>query len=114
MKARSLAFVVYLFSATVLWAAPSPEEILRARLNAIGEAQNIRVEAVILNDSVVASGQKLQRTTSGTIDVRRPNGLRIALVADNYRRNIQYDGAVLTVSDPDRKFYATFDAPPKL
>ena len=92
-------------------AAPVPEQVLKSSLDRIAQARNIRVRAIVMSDDVVATGQKLQRSSDGIIKIRRPNGFRVDTVADRYRRTIQYDGTTLVVYDPDRKFYATY-APP--
>jgi hypothetical protein len=96
---------------TLLSVPHPPEQVLKSSLDRIGEAKNIRVRAVVMSDEVVATGQKLQRSSDGIIKIRRPNGFRVDTVADRYRRTIQYDGTTLALYDPDRKFYATYAAP---
>jgi hypothetical protein len=108
MTQRVLALTLILATATGA-AAATPEEILKASLTAIAAAPRISVRVSILSDEVVASGQKLQRSSEGSVKLRRPDGLRVDVNADKYRRTIQFDGKRLAVFDPDRKFYATFD-----
>jgi len=68
----------------------------------------------VTNDDVISTGQKLQRSMDLRITIRRSDALRVEMNGDRYRRNILYDGKVLTVSDPEQKFYATFDSPPTI
>ena len=103
--------IVLAIAAAAALAARVPEQVLKSSLDRISNAKNIRVRAVVMSDEVVATGQKLQRSSDGVIKVRRPNGFRVDTVADRYRRTIQYDGKTLAVYDPDRKFYATYNAP---
>ena len=109
MKRGLLTILVCLIAVPA--AAATPDEILRSSLALLGQAKHIRVHALVMNDEVIATGQKLQRTFDSTIEVRRPDGLRIDSVADRYRRDIRYDGKMLVVYDPDKKLYGSFDAP---
>ena len=102
-----------LLAAPVL-AGPAPERVLESSLDRIGKAKNIRVRAIVMSDDVVATGQKLQRSSDGIIKIRRPNGFRVDTVADRYRRTIQYDGKTLAIYDPEKKLYASVDAPPTI
>jgi hypothetical protein len=91
-----------------------PDDILRSALTLLANAKTIRVHAEVMSDEVVATGQKLQRSSDGTLKIRRPDGLRVEIKADRYRRAIQYDGKTLALYDPDKQLYATIDAPPTI
>jgi hypothetical protein len=114
MKRAFVSLLVSLVIIPAIEAQQVPDEILRSSLALIGKAQRIRVNAAIVNDEVIATGQKLQRSYETVLKVRRPNGLRIDNNADRYRRLIQYDGKSLTVFDPEKGLYASFEAPPTL
>ena len=103
--------IVLAWFAAAALAVPVPEQVLKSSLDRIAQAKNIRVRAIVMSDDVVATGQKLQRSSDGIIKIRRPNGFRVDTVADRYRRRIQYDGSTLAIYDPDKKFYATYAAP---
>jgi hypothetical protein len=103
--------IIASFIAADVSAALNAEEILRSSLTLLRDAKAVSVRAVVSNDEVVTTGQKLQRTQEGILKIRRPDRLRIDLIADRYSRSILYDGKTLLVYDPDQKFYATFPAP---
>ena len=111
---RCLTIFIVAFIATPLFCADDPEKILRSSLDLLGHTKNIRLHAVVTNDDVISTGQKLQRSMDLRITIRRSDALRVEMNGDRYRRNILYDGKVLTVSDPEQKFYATFDSPPTI
>ncbi len=113
LKAGVLAL---LFSALAVpaFCVSQADDILRSALTLLANAKTIRVQADVMSDEVVATGQKLQRSSEGTIAIRRPDGLRIEINADRYRRTIQYDGKVLALYDPEKQLFATVDAPPTI
>jgi hypothetical protein len=95
-------------------AAPIPEEVLRSSLALLRGARGVSVRLVVINDEVVATGQKLQRSSDGLLKIRRPDRFRVDVSADRYSRSIVYDGKTLFVYDPDKKLYASVAAPPTI
>ena len=113
MKRTFLLLFVSLF-AVPAFCADSPDNILRGSLALIGTAKQIGVRAVVMNDEVAATGQKFQRSMDIALKIRRPDGLRMDINADRYRRTVQYDGKILAIYDLEKKFYATADAQPTI
>jgi hypothetical protein len=70
------------------------------------------VEAELLFDEVLPSGQKLQLAGTAGIAPSRPAGLYAEQVSDLGGRRFWYDGKRVTLLDPDTGFYAAADAAP--
>jgi hypothetical protein len=72
------------------------------------------VEAELLFDEVLPSGQKLQLTGTAGIALRRPAGLYAEQASDLGERRFWYDGKRVTLLDPDTGFYAVADTAPTM
>jgi hypothetical protein len=70
------------------------------------------VEAELLFDEVLPSGQKLQLTGTAGIALRRPAGLYAEQASDLGERRFWYDGKRITLLDPNTGFYAAADTAP--
>ena len=110
MKRATLALIVSLI-ARPSFCDDDPEAILKSSLDLLARTKRIFMRAVVTNDEITTTGQKLQRNHDMMIWIRRPDAMRIDLTADRFRRIVRYDGKALSVFDPDQKFYATAAAP---
>ena len=74
----------------------------------------LSLNANIVKEDVLGSGQKLQY--EGTLDIRarRPDRFRIISDSDTQKRQIYYDGKTVTIFSPRQKLYASFAAPPTI
>jgi hypothetical protein len=70
---------------------------------------SVRSEAV--TEHVLASGQKVDVLSTGTLRVERPNHLRADIVSDRKNRQYFYDGKTFTLNSPKVGYYATVAAP---
>ena len=113
-RVSRLAVWIGVSLALPVFAAPDPGQVLRSSLTLLRDATRIRVRAQVMNDEVIGSGQKLQRTIESVVKIRRPDGLSAETTGDRYRRSLRYDGRVLALYDPDLKLYARFDPPPTI
>jgi hypothetical protein len=94
-------------------AAVEPEA--KAALDRMGTAlrklSGFTLHSDVTKEMVLDDGQKIQ--TGGTLDftVMRPNGMKIIMASDRQKREIYYNGKVLTIFSPRLKYYSTVDAP---
>ena len=93
-------------------AAPDPQTL--AALDKMGGAlrklKSFSVHADIVEEKVLATGQKIQFTGAVDTKARRPNLLRIDRVSDRQARNLYFDGKAITVYSPRLGFYASAPA----
>ena len=67
------------------------------------------VSTEVTGESVLADGQKLQRTATADLDVDRPNKLRIRMSSARAERELFYDGKTVTMFTPAQKYYSTVE-----
>jgi hypothetical protein len=75
------------------------------------EQRAFAVRSRMQTDEVLESGQKILLTSTGRLDVRRPNRLRAEVKSDRKHREFFYDGKSFTIHAPRMGYYATVDAP---
>lgn len=77
--------------------------------------KNFEVGVTSVTDDLLDNGQMAQFTSSSTVKVRRPDGLRLDTVDDRGdRKQLFYNGRSTTVYGPAHKYYATVPSPPTL
>lgn len=69
--------------------------------------KRFRVSTDLTGERVLADGQKLQHGASATLDVARPNRVRIAMSSARSERRLYYDGKTVTLFTPAQKLYST-------
>jgi hypothetical protein len=69
--------------------------------------QRFRVTNELTGERVLTDGQKLQHMASATLDVQRPNRLRVKMSSARSQRELFYDGKQATLYTPAQKYYAT-------
>ncbi len=85
---------------------PQAAEALRRATNYLEGLPRFRVHARVLTDVVQEDGEKLQFESVTDVAVRRPDRLRAVRVRDDgERRELRYDGAVVTLFDPALNVY---------
>jgi hypothetical protein len=86
-----------------------------AALKRMGEfmkkAQAFRVHAEATHDQVLRSGRKIQVGAAVDVAVRRPNRLHAVRNGDKRSLQMWYDGKTMTILDPGKNVYTTFDVP---
>jgi hypothetical protein len=68
-----------------------------------------RATAEVTGERVLADGQKLQHTASATVDVARPNRLRVRMISPRSERELVFDGRTVTLFTPALKYYSTVE-----
>jgi hypothetical protein len=68
-----------------------------------------QVSTGLTGERVLADGQKLQHTARAELDVARPNRLRAHISSPRSKREIFYDGKIVTLFIPAQKYYSTVE-----
>lgn len=68
-----------------------------------------RATADVTGERVLSDGQKLQHTATASVDVARPNRLRVRIASSRSERELVYDGRTVTLSTPALKYYSTVE-----
>jgi hypothetical protein len=76
--------------------------------------QVFRVRTTIETDYEIGEGQKVQLSSQGELNVRRPDHLRADVVSDRMARRFFYDGKTFTMYGPRIGYYARVLAPPTI
>jgi hypothetical protein len=77
-----------------------------AFLQTLGRFQ---VTTEVTGERVLADGQKLQHTATATMEVARPNKLRVRMASARSERELIFDGKTVTLYTPALKYYSTVD-----
>jgi hypothetical protein len=68
-----------------------------------------QVTTEVTGERVLADGQKLQHTATASLNVARPNKLRVRMVSPRSDRELIFDGKTVTLYTPALKYYSTVD-----
>jgi hypothetical protein len=71
--------------------------------------KRFRVMTELTGERVLADGQKLQHTASASLDVERPNKLRVRMHSARSERELFFDGKAVTLYTPAQKYYSTVE-----
>jgi hypothetical protein len=66
-----------------------------------------QVSADVTGERVLADGQKLQHAASATLDVVKPNKIRVLMETASSQRQLTYDGKTIALYTPAQKVYGT-------
>jgi len=69
--------------------------------------KRFQVRAAVTGERVLADGQKLQHTATASMDVVRPNKLRVRMASPRSERELIFDGKTVTLHTPAQKYYST-------
>lgn len=86
-------------------------KILKQSTDFIANQQRFSVDTRNTIEAVLESGQKIQFDHVATLSVERPNKLRAERQGDLVEQDFYYDGASLTLHNPQDNYYATVAAP---
>jgi len=67
------------------------------------------VSTEVTGEYVLDDGQKLQHTATATLDVQRPNKVRVLMKSARNERQLFFDGKTLSLFTPAQKVYGTLD-----
>jgi hypothetical protein len=90
---------------------PDATQILKRMTDYLGRLQTYSVHTQNTVEDLLPSGQRIDMDVAATVTVSRPSKLRAEREGDVVHQVFYYDGASLTLYDPDQQVYATVDAP---
>lgn len=67
------------------------------------------VSSEVTGERVLADGQKLQHIATASVDVVRPNKLRVRINSARSERLLVFDGKTVTLYQPAQKYYSTVE-----
>jgi len=94
--------------------SPRAESELRSACEFLANTHAFTVNAEIWREHVDEAGQKIQFSRTVTMDVKRPDGLRLEITSPITARGFWYDGKTLTVLDRKHNLYSTTAMPATL
>lgn len=94
--------------------SPRAESVLRSACQFLADTHAFSLSAEIWREHVNEAGQKLQFSRALTMDVKRPDGLRLEINSPLSVRSFWYDGKTLTILDHKRNLYSTAAMPSTL
>lgn len=93
---------------------PEAAKLLKASTSFLAKQKKFSVFTNSTLELVTLEGQKLQFVHQVQMVAQRPNKLRAARVGDLVDQIFFYDGKLLTLYNPEDKYYASVDAPDTL
>ena len=94
--------------------SPRAETVLHSACEFLAQTRAFSLKAEIWREHVDESGQKIQFSRAVTMDVKRPDGLRLEISSPLAARGFWYDGRTLTILDRKHNWYGTNAMPPTL
>lgn len=88
----------------------SPDKLLKAMTDYVGSQKSISVTYDSDIEVITSSLQKIQFTSSGQVQLSRPDKLRATRTGGYRDVEVVFDGKLVTVSDKDTKNYAQIEA----
>lgn len=85
---------------------PAAVQAIKDMGNYLQTLKRFRVNTDLTGERVLADGQKLQHAASATLDVQRPDMIRISTETAQSRRVLTYDGKTVTLLTPAQKYYS--------
>src|ERR1039458_3608680 len=93
---------------------PRAESVLRSACQFLAQTPAFSFSAEIWREHVDEAGQKIQFSRTVTMDVKRPDGLRLEISSLLSARGFWYDGKTLTILDRKHNWYSTAAMPTTL
>jgi hypothetical protein len=94
--------------------APEAIDALRKMGSYLQTLQRYEIAIDLVSEVVLADGQKLQRSADLTFQVQRPNKMKAVLSSPRTEQEGYYDGKTFTWYNPEKRYYASMDAPDTL
>lgn len=94
--------------------APEAIDALRKMGAYLQTLQRYEVAVDMVSETVLADGQKLQRSADLNFLIQRPNRMKVALSSPRTEQEGYYDGKTFTWYNPEKRYYASMDAPDTL
>jgi hypothetical protein len=94
--------------------SPRADRVLHSACEFLAHTRAFSLSAEIWREHVDEAGQKIQFSRTVTMDVKRPDGLRLEISSPLSARGFWYDGKTLTILDRKHNWYSTTNMPATL
>jgi hypothetical protein len=94
--------------------SPRADSVLRSACEFLAHTPAFSLKAEIWREHVDEAGQKIQFSRTVTMDVKRPDGLRLEISSPLAARGFWYDGKTLTILDRKHNWYSNTNMPATL
>ncbi|HEY1718938.1 MAG TPA: DUF2092 domain-containing protein [Verrucomicrobiae bacterium] len=94
--------------------SPHAEAVLCSACDFLAHTRAFSLNAEIWREHVDEAGQKIQFSRTVTMDVKRPDGLRLEISSPLSARGFWYDGKTLTILDRKHNWYSATNMPATL
>lgn len=108
--------VLALLSGAALAQAPVPNAVSPASIQALKDMgaylltlRRFQATTEVTGERVLSDGQKLQHTAMATLDVSRPDKLKVRMESPRSLRELSFDGKVATLFIPAQKAYSSVE-----
>jgi len=88
---------------------PASVQALKDMGASLQSLKRFHVSTELTGERVLADGQKLQHSASASVDVDRPNRIRVKMRSPRAERELIYDGKKVTLFTPAQKYYSTVE-----
>jgi hypothetical protein len=88
---------------------PAAVQALRDMGTYLQTLRRFAVHSEVTGERVLADGQKLQHGASATLDVERPDRLRVLMRTTTAERQLFFDGRAVTLWAPLQQYYSTVE-----
>jgi hypothetical protein len=85
---------------------PDAIQALKDMGAALQSLKRYEVSIQLSGERVLADGQKLQHTATASMQIERPNKMRVAMHSARKERELLYDGKTATLFTPAQNFYS--------
>jgi hypothetical protein len=93
---------------------PAALEILQRMTDYLGGLEGFDLTTDNMVEDVLVTGQKIQYDFTAEVQIRRPDKLRAERTGDLFQQLVVYDGEMLTIYNPQDRYYARAEAPGNL
>jgi len=90
---------------------PEAKQILKRMTDYLGGLERFSLDTENMLEDVLVSGQKIQYDSTASVQIQRPDRIRVERTGDELQQLFVYDGATLAVFNPLDGYFATTPAP---
>lgn len=90
---------------------PEAKQILKRMTDYLGGLERFSLDTENMLEDVLVSGQKIQYDFTASVQIQRPDRVRVERTGDEMQQLFVYDGATLAMFNPLDGYFATTPAP---
>jgi hypothetical protein len=90
---------------------PEATQLLKRMTDYLGDLDRFSLDTDNMLEDVLVTGQKIQYDFTSSVRIQRPDRLQAERTGDLLRQLLVYDGATLTIYNPEDGYYAKAAAP---